>query len=449
MRLSVPTWGVETGLTALVVWTFAAGGLAPVIPRLMGLPLLDRLPYLHFLVFLPGVLAGTWMYLRHPRRIRAAPMLVIIALMVTGLAWTFPTERGRGIVELALVAVPLALAVLITRRRDWLRAVVTYLLASSIAAIYLFHGWLDEAARTGLSADRYGALYDDSQTRIMEPNITATHLAFGGLLVAILWLAPGLDAVERRWRLIGTACLPVLFAGVVLSGSRGGVLSLLGALTALAAFTAVRRRLPLRTNVLVGAGLVALAAVLLLAPNPVSQRIDLESGTTTHEASIGADADADADGGSAASRGYDTRSFGGRTDIWRAALDASVSSPAMALFGAGTGGADHAVAVANPDLVIARVGEHNVLRANAHSSYLYWLVSFGVVGMLVAGAALGVIAVFALDNDWAQGWGVGTAMLVFFLLTSVTLIAMRLEATSIAVSALTLGYVLPRRGWAA
>jgi O-antigen ligase len=138
-----------------------------------------------------------------------------------------------------------------------------------------------------------------------------------------------------------------------------------------------------------------------------------------------------------------TKNLGGRIDIWRAALEASTSDAGMLLIGAGTGGADHAIGTANPDLHIAKVGEHDVLRANAHNGYLYWLVSFGVIGLCVATVALAVIASYAVGNDWRLGMGAGSAMMAFFLLTSVTLIASRLEITSIALSALTLGYILP------
>ena len=55
-----------------------------------------------------------------------------------------------------------------------------------------------------------------------------------------------------------------------------------------------------------------------------------------------------------------------------------------------------------------------------------------------------MMALFALQNDWYRSYGAGVAMMAFFLLTSVTLIANRLEITSIAISAITLGYVLSR-----
>ena len=412
----------------------------------MELPLLNQIPYLNFLLFLPGVLAGAWMFLEHPRRIRAIPMFVIIAVMVVGLAWTMPTERGRGLVELALFAVPLPLSVLIARRKEWLRAVIVYLGASSVAAVYLLYDWLQSPARDSLGSYRYGSLYDENLTRIMEPNITATHLAFGVILVAILWLGPRHHLSGRQWQVISIGCLPVLFAGMVMSGSRGGTLSFLGAVTVLAALTSYRRRLSLRTNVLGGMALVALAALLLVVPNPVSQRIDSQAGTSV--------AGRTADGGSSRANGrgstvrsfdagQNTRSFGGRIEIWQAAVDASLSSGAMLLVGAGTGGADHAVAAADPDLVIAEVGEHDVLRANAHNSYLYWLVSYGLIGVLIAGAAFAVIAAYAFRIDWVQQLGAGSAMLAFFMLTSVTLIAFRLEMTSVAVATLTLGYILP------
>jgi O-antigen ligase len=446
-RSSARTWGADRGLDALIVWTFVAGGLAPVLPRLVSLPGLEQIPYLHLLLFLPAVIVGGLRYLAAPQAIRSGPMIAVIAVMAVGLLWVEPSERGRGMVELALVATPLALAVLIRQRREWLLAVVVFIATSTVAAVYLFWDWLGQAERTGLNTDRYGGLYDERTVRIMEPNITATHLGFGVLLIAILWLAPAPGSAERRWRGFCTACLPVLLAGVVLSGSRGGVLSLLGAVTVLFAFTSIRRSLPLRTNVLGGLGLAAIAALLLLAPNPVSQRLAPEPSTSSAVDSTGRPAggnNTDTTGGGSLG------SFGNRTDIWRAALDASGSSRSMRLIGAGTGGAHHAVALANPHLHDARVGEHGVLRVNPHSSYLYWLVSFGVIGVGIATIALAMIALYALGNDWRHDWGAGSAMLAFFLLTSVTLIAFRLEVTSIAVSALTLGSILsPPARWAA
>jgi hypothetical protein len=380
-------------------------------------------------------------------------MIAIIALMVVGLLWVDATERGKGVVELALVATPLPLAVLLRRRREWLIAVVTYIVVSTAAAAYLFLDWLGQSERTGLTVDRYGGLYDERAARLTDQNVTATHLAFGVLLIAILWLVPDLGIVARRWRIACAACLPELLAGLVLSGSRGGTLSILGAVTVLAAFTSLRRSLPLRTNLLGAIGLVGIAALMLLAPNPVSHRLALDAGTARGSIATGdptrdavnniADAVRSAIPTPKLNRS-DTQSFGGRTETWRAALKASGSSRGMFLVGTGTGGADHAVAAANPNLVIAKVGERGVIRANAHSSYFYWLVSFGIVGVIVAAVAVGTMAVFAVQNDWHWTYGGGTAMLAFFLLTSVTLIAMRLEITSIAVSALTLGYILPR-----
>jgi O-antigen ligase len=432
--------GIDRWRDPLIACTFAAAGLAPVLPRLMELPILDQIPYLHFLVFLPAVLIGGLYWLAAPSTLRVAPMIAIIAVMILGLGWTDASERGRGVYELALVATPLPLAALIQRRREWLLGMTAYILASTVAAIYLFYDWMGQAERTGLNTDRYGGLYNDRIERIMEPNITATHLAFGALLVVALWLLPAPGAVERRLRNICTFCSPVLAAGVVLSASRGGVLSLLGALGALVVMTSVRRSWRLRANTLAILGLAAAVVLLLLAPNPVSDRL-----TPGSEVTQISEAPAEPNGGPVTETvaSSSTRSFGGRTDIWKAALEASGSSRSTMLIGAGTGGADHAVAVANPNLPIAKVGEHDVIRANAHNTYLYWLVSFGALGMIVGGVTLGSIAWFAIGNDWRQNWGVGTAMLAFFLLTSVTLIANRLEITSIAVSALTLGYILP------
>jgi O-antigen ligase len=135
-----------------------------------------------------------------------------------------------------------------------------------------------------------------------------------------------------------------------------------------------------------------------------------------------------------------TLSFGDRTPIWTAAASVVTSGSSELIRGTGLGGSNKALARADPDLETIRAGVDGISRVNAHNGYVDWIVSFGVVGAVIAVFTLMFLSWRAITRDMLQGKHIGQALLTAFLFASITGVPYG-SAYSIAAGAVFLGYL--------
>lgn len=211
--------------------------------------------------------------------------------------------------------------------------------------------------------------------------LDANNQAAALLLPLAIAVARGADRSGRRW-LAYVVAVVVLLAGVVLTGSRGGLIAAIAVFVAVMLFTSRGR------GVLIGFGAVVaalLATVLVLNPAGVGERQ------------------------------VDASSSSGRTDIWKVGLSAC---PTYCLTGSGWGTFPVVYKMEQPAVPDARV-----LRGVAkqpHNIAMLVGIEAGVLGLLLVIVALGLTVVNALRLPAALRAApvaalVGTLVSSFFL----------------------------------
>lgn len=420
----------------LLAFTFAVAGMAPVMSRIEALPLLRNVPYLYLLLFLPALIVGGIKIALDPGGYRVGPVLALLTLMAVGLIWSPDSEKGRGLLQFAMVATPLGIGSLLRGRAEWMFAVHVFVYSSTAAAFYLFVDWRGQ--NFDAVDGRYGALFDESLRRTIEPNVTSMHLGFCIVLIASLLLATSghrdRQPVSRTFWLI----FPILVVLFVAGGSRGMTVAVLGALASVFALYPLHGKLNARFALVamacVGLFIVSLVFVPTSPLGRTGSSTDVENSSTVDPSSSQRDA----------SDPSTTGSVGNRLPIWNAGVDAWLEGPQSLVIGAGTGASDRSVATQDLSIPEVDVGEHGVARLDVHNGYLDWLIAFGLSGGIVAVAALAWLAWYGYGNDRLRRQPTGVALLIYFLLASLTIIAFRTMAVSIAMAAISFGYILSR-----
>jgi O-antigen ligase len=256
---------------------------------------------------------------------------------------------------------------------------------------------------------RFGSFESARGAVLTNRNAVAAHLAVAAIIA--LCQAPA----WRRWNnpsglLLSYGPFAILASGVILTGSRGGFLTFLASCTvALFGLGGRKRGWPIFWSVYGAAWSLAL---LVSVPNPVITRL----------------------------LAANTLSFGDRTPIWTAATTVVTSGSAELIRGTGLGGSNKALAMAAPDIREIQAGVDGISRVNAHNGYVDWIVSFGVVGAVIAVFTLMFLGWRAITRDMLQGKHMGQALLTAFLFASITGVPYG-SAYSIAAGAIFLGYL--------
>lgn len=289
---------------------------------------------------------------RAGRLVPALPLFVVFTgIVVLTHAWTIDRVRtgDEAVLLVSLVAL-YAVALLLPVEPRHVRSFETAVIVGAViaAAIGLL-AFASGAAPTGKSGvPRFGITGDD-------PN----HTAAGLLLPLVLAASRTLGDPPPRRLMYGATTL-ALIAGIVLTGSRGGLVAAIAAIVALAAPKAsVRHLLGAGAVVAVGATLA-----LVMAPDPLAERI-VSPGTT------------------------------GRTDIWRLGLSACDD---YCLVGSGWG--------TFPDVYkrefrrATDVGGFRDEGLRAHNIWLQALIETGIAGLaaLVASYAAAIVGALRLPD---------------------------------------------------
>lgn len=268
--------------------------------------------------------------------------VALVGWLVLTLLWSVAPERSlKALAVLGSLVALFALASLLRLRPEELRwielgAVGGGLVVAAQALLTTARGGL-----TSTSSRLPRFTYDDG-----DPNIIAASLLLP--LALALWWA--LTSTGRARRVAGSAASLALFGAVLVTGSRGGVLS---SVVVLLVVLAATPGLPVRRIAAYLSGLVVLLAGLLLVV-PEGLRSHLSQTDST-----------------------------GRSEIWRIGLQACLSTCDVGS-GYGTFGSVYRTMYLD-DLSLTGFGDRPFA---AHNAFLSMLVEGGVVGLLLMLTAL-------------------------------------------------------------
>ena len=291
------------------------------------------------------VRGGAWAAL-HP----SVPVwLALLALVVVSDVWSIDhsTTVNNTLVFMSLVLLFVIVSLVGVRAADVRRVEVAAVVGGAAACVYGL--WLLNSGRlTSVdgSVPRFataGGVGDAA-----DPNITAASLLLPALLALSITLRPG----RRSARLGALGAFILMVIGIVLTGSRGGLIALfVGGVAIIANARGIRSLLPYGFIVA-----VVVAAALVIAP-----------------ASLG-------------SRFTDTGSAG-RTDLWRVGARAC---PTYCL--TGSGWATFPDVYLNTLLTNFDLKGHGVRDFKAHNIALAMLIEMGVAGFLLATLGIYLVA---------------------------------------------------------
>ncbi|MGZ6791730.1 MAG: O-antigen ligase family protein [Mycobacteriales bacterium] len=294
--------------------------------------------------------------LAYPRRREPVPLAVPAMGLFLALAlasWLWSVDRSATARAVAVLASVVALFVLVSLHRPsrsdlrWLRAaVVTGGVGTGL--------WGVEQLLTGNlsgvdgSAPRFATAGGGGESA--DPNITAASLLLP-LVVALAWLVRARGAGRR---VAGALAVSAIGAGLLLTGSRGGLLA------ALVASVIVLGHLcrPARAALVLATVAVVLASMALLLPSGIGRHLQGQTAT-------------------------------GRSQVWQVGLR---TCERQCLTGAGLGGFPESyrrTLLAAPELA-----GHGSRSYQAHDMWLAIVIETGLLGLAVV-----VVAVTALLRD--------------------------------------------------
>jgi O-antigen ligase len=111
-------------------------------------------------------------------------------------------------------------------------------------------------------------------------------------------------------------------------------------------------------------------------------------------------------------------SLGSRTQIWQSGINYWCSDVSVWVRGAGTGMADEAVG--HYGQAAATTDQYGNSRRNCHSVYIEWLVSYGIIGLVVGGCLLAGMFHAAWRLDRPDGMANRLAVLATVLVFAAT-----------------------------
>jgi hypothetical protein len=292
----------------------------------------------------PALLSGLVAFREYAGFAKAPVVIVCVALFSVGIAWTDPTELGRGALLAAGVLVPLPLAALI-RRHDYLRPFLrAFSIATAGSLIFVV------ASTEGV---QFGTLVDPTGTHTVNANSLGLQAA-----LATLFLAMTFPRRKRLGAYIFVFLMAVLTFCCVTTASRTAFLALAGA------FGVAMRFLGFR------ASLAVLAIAGAVVPCSLAINAVVDPAHPFYEGIVGRlirDDD-------------ETRNtVGGRLQIWTFAVEEFAANDIW-VYGTGTGGVDKALGRFY-ELQGRAKGRDGIWRLYAHNTLVWWALAFGIGGV--------------------------------------------------------------------
>ena len=347
---------------------FVVSALAFVYPKCSESFHQPPIPFIGMVMHIPAVLLGSWYWWKGRSFAGSWPVIACVILVWIGLAYAGNSESDRGLLIAALLTIVLPVGALIVEKRAWLMCAKTYVIANGVAlAMAMWFETRGNLANSWLVLNRFGHLWaEDGVTPLANPNQVGGQLAFASVIAFIIYLK---DFSAQKRRAGGTnganlylGLAVFLSLGCLLTASRGAAASWLVGMGMLTIW-GTRSQSPARQK---GLAFLMSGGVLLLALGMVTTGF---SPWDNLQKRIGQDS---------------VFSLGNRMRIWQDAYIAWTSDPDFILRGAGTGMADEVLGAITVESV---EDDYGVLRTNCHNSFVEWILSFGVLG-IVCGTAL-------------------------------------------------------------
>ncbi len=389
---------------------------------------------------LPALILGSISWWVVPSFSRSWSVVACVTIAWAGLIYADPTRSNQGIVGAIWLTMTLPIAALIVEHRCWWLCVKTYVVTSAVAMAmaiwveYQMHG----ATLIG-SLQRFGKWVSDEGSRLANPNRVGGQLALAAVLALMLYLKSGKVVGSGQWAEgSGRRCLvplptahrPLptthsatfsigwtmfLSMGCILTASRAAFVAWLAGMGLLLYSARVHDSRKLRD--LAGVSCVLGATVLFLVfavdfrPwQSLASRLDNPEHVLTAS---------------------------GRMTIWGAALDVWCSDQRHFLIGTGTGSVSEAI---GRQLRLTGPDGFTLVGMNAHSSFVEWGLSHGLLGIVAATS----LAAVAIRRAWRQDRRAGTvfrtAVLLCFGLASMNYVTYR-DPIILAAGALILSMV--------
>lgn len=360
--------------------------------------------FLDLMLMLPAVLLGSIYWWKGHSYASRWPVVLCIGLVWLSLFYPGNMEKMRGIYTGVLLTIPLPLAAIVVEKRAWNFCAKVYVWANAAAVVLAL--WFESRVAHGLSriVGRFGFLLTaDGSERTGNPNQVGGQLAFAAVVALIFYLKYAEESArgERTARAPNVYLLltGLLSVGCMLTASRGAFaawLPAVGMLVLLGTGQLPMSRLKDLIAVSTMGVLVFVALMVAGKATPwdgLSERFGNEGSRNT---------------------------MAGRTQIWASALKAWQSDPDFIWRGTGIGMADD---VLGQFTDVAEEDDQGVLRKNCHNTFVEWVLTLGLVG-IVAGACLAGSMIYQTIQLDRQDRNVGRAAILLcitvFAMTAVS-----------------------------
>jgi len=110
----------------------------------------------------------------------------------------------------------------------------------------------------------------------------------------------------------------------------------------------------------------------------------------------------------------------GRTEIWEEVWPILTSGPKQLLIGTGTGGVDKEIGTNSADLIGTGMGDDGIVRRGVHNAFFEWILSYGLLGVILGASALYAAIRRAWKLDRRDRSVYRRSLILFCLLVSMT-----------------------------
>lgn len=360
--------------------------------------------FFDLLLMLPAVLLGSIYWWKGRSYASRWPLVLCIALVWISLFYPGNVEKSRGCLIAALVSLPLPLAALMVEKQAWEFCAKVYVWANGAAMLAAI--WFESRVEHSVFSlmGRFGFLAaGDGSTYTSNPNQVGGQFAFASIVAFILYLKGCADGKKPKSGFpdVYLILMAMLSVGSAMTASRGAFAAWLPAMGLL--YVWGTRQLPrdrLRDLVAVSAvgSLLALSLVVAGHATPWEKLTERLGDKRT----VG--------------------NFSNRSDIWVGALKAWQADPDFLWRGTGIGMADNVLGAYSP---FPEEDDQGVLRKNCHNAAIEWVLSLGLIGIVVA-VCLGGSIVYQMIRLDTRDRNVGrTAMIVCVVIFAMTAVSYR------------------------
>ena len=385
-------------------------------------------------LLLPGAIVGSVSYFRTRLFSELLPATACVLLALIGILWVEPSERERGLIIAASLALALPYAALIVENGYWDLCAKTFLGSAVVVFLLLC------LPNSGLV---FGLFVIDG-FEATNRNGIAMLLSFAVFLLLSLHFRGTLfPNSPKKSMAITSTLLLCFFTGIVLSGSRSGFMLLIFSILSMVFFHVKKHRYPVTACCLACiccyTFLICYIQSAYMESNPY-YKAHIDRNQTSVFTRFTSD--------------ETIFTLGDRTTIWHSGFSHLLRHPRYVLFGVGTGGA--AAAIGKEILILENgllptlgrdgtprfnsTGCDNIPRFFSHALWMEWFMCYGLLGLL----STSFFVVFALSRamrlDRQDDIYDRRIFFIFLILANITMATTRLPC-SLVVSSLFLAAI--------